>query len=111
MKNITTRGQLARDDSNFPVGWDYNHISAATGTTLVKGNPGVLHTVTFNNPVATSVVTIYDSTSTASPTTPIAEITVPASPMPVTLTYDAAMNTGIVVKVATAGSDITVNYI
>jgi len=55
------------------------------------------------------VVTIYDNTSAAG--TIIGTITVPASPMPVTLTYDIAFNTGLTIVTETAASDITVSFI
>lgn len=77
-------------------------------TTTVKSVPGVLHAITFNNPVATSVVTIYDNTTNAG--TKIGTITVPASPMPVTLLYDVNFGTGLTIVTATASSDITVSY-
>lgn len=108
MADITQRGQLARDDSNFPVGWKYANATA-TGATLVKITPGILHTVTFNKPTATSVVSMYDNTATTG--TLIGTITVPSSPQPVTLIYDVAFGTGLAVNIATAVSDITISYI
>lgn len=91
-------------------GYNFANITlAAPTTTVIKSGQGVLHTVTFNNPVATGTVTIYDNTSAAGST--IATITVPASPLPVTLTYDATFTTGLTFVTATAASDITVTYI
>lgn len=106
----TLRGQLKRDDSNTPVGWQYANITLAAPTdTVVKSNPGVLHAITFNNPVATSVVTLYDNTSATG--TVIATITVPADTEPKTLVYDVAFNTGLTITTATAASNITVSFI
>ena len=105
---MTQHGQLTRDDSNFPVGWTPKNITTQT-TTVVKSAPGVLHAITLNNPVATSVITIYDNTAASG--TIIGTITVPASPQPLTLRYDATFSTGLTVKTATASSDITVLYI
>lgn len=107
---MTERGQLIRDDSSAPVGWKYQAITlAAPTTTVVKTSPGILHAITFNKPVATGVVTVYDAASATG--TPVATITTPASPFPVTLVYNVAMNTGITITSATAAQDITVSYI
>lgn len=92
------------------VGYSYTNITlAAPTTTVVKTGAGILHTVTFNKPVATAVVTIYDNTAASG--TVIGTITVPASPMPVTLTYNVAFATGLTITTATAAQDITVTYI
>lgn len=91
-------------------GYNYVNITAAAPTTtVVKTGAGVLHTITFNKPVATAVITVYDNTSAATPA--IGTITVPASPQPVTLTYDVNFSTGLTITTATAASDITVSYI
>lgn len=91
-------------------GYSYRNITAAAPTTtVVSGTPGILHSITFNNPVATAVVTVYDNTAASG--TKIGTITVPASPMPVTLTYDVAFTVGLTITTATAASDITVSYI
>ncbi len=92
------------------VGYSFTNITAAAPTTTaVKTGAGILHKITFNKPVATCVVTVYDNTAASG--TVIATITVPASPMPVTLTYNAAFGTGLTITTATAASDITVTYI
>lgn len=91
-------------------GYNYVNITAAAPTaTVVKTGQGILHTITFNKPVATLVATIYDNTSATG--TIIGTITIPASPLPVTLTYDVTFNTGLTINTATAASDITVSYI
>lgn len=92
------------------VGYSFRNITlAAPTTTVVKTGEGILHTITFNKPVATGVVTVYDNTAASG--TVIGTITVPASPMPVTLTFDAAFSTGLTVVTATAAQDITVTFI
>ncbi len=92
------------------VGYSFLGITlAAPTTTVVKTGAGILHTITFNKPVATGVITVYDNTAASG--TVIATITIPASPMPVTLTYDAAFSTGLTITTATAANDITVTYI
>ena len=85
-----------------------NITAAAPTTTVVATGNGTLHTITFNKPVATGVVTIYNNTAASG--TVIATITVPASPMPVTLTYDCAFAIGLTIVTATAAQDITVTY-
>lgn len=91
-------------------GYNSRNITAAAPTdTVVKTGQGILHTLTFNKPTATAVVTIYDNTSATG--TILGTITVPANPMPVTLTYDIVFNTGLTITTATAASDITVSYI
>lgn len=77
-------------------------------TTTVKSSKGYLHTITLNNPVATETITIYDNTAGSG--TKIGTITVPASPVPVTLTYDVTFWTGLTIVTATAASDISVSY-
>jgi hypothetical protein len=92
------------------VGYSHSAIvAAAPTTTIIKTTAGILHTITFNKPVATGVVTVYDAASATG--TPVAIITTPASPMPVTLTYDLEMKVGITIVTATAAQDITVSYI
>ncbi len=107
---ITQRGALKRDDNNVPLAWNaLNIVLAAPTTTAVKTSPGVLHTITFNKPVATGVVTVYDNTAASG--TVIATITVPANPQPFTLTFDVAFNVALTITTATAAQDITVSYI
>lgn len=77
-------------------------------TTVLKSVPGVLHTICFNKPTATAVITIYDNGAASG--TKIGTITIPASPMPVCLTYDVNFGTGLTILTATADSDITVSY-
>lgn len=90
------------------VGYSFLGITGQA-TTLVKTGAGILHTITFNKPTATAVITVYDALSATS--TKIATITVPSSPMPVTLTYDASFSVGLTVVTGTADSDITVTFI
>ncbi len=100
---------MATNTGTIPGYSFLNIVLAAPTTTVVQTGSGILHTITFNKPVATGVVTIYDNTSAAG--TIIATITVPASPMPVTLTYDAAYSTGLTIVTATAAQDITVSFV
>lgn len=91
-------------------GYNYRNITAAAPTTtVVKTGAGILHSITFNTPTATAVITIYDNTSAAG--TKIGTITVPASPQAVTLMYDVVFGTGLTFTTATAACDITVAYV
>lgn len=92
------------------TGYSSTNITlAAPTTTLLRTGSGILHTITFNKPTATGVVTVYDNTAASG--TVLATITTPASPMPVTLTLDAVFNTGLTIVSATAAQDITVTYV
>ncbi len=90
------------------VGYTFRNITGQA-TTVLRTGSGILHTITLNKPTATAVVTVYDNTAGSG--TVVGAITIPASPMPVTLTYDAAFSTGLTVVTATADSDITVTFI
>lgn len=94
---------MAAVDSNN----NYTNITGDT-TTTVKSGPGTLHCITFNNPTATEVITIYDNTAASG--TKIGTITIPASPQLGTLFYDVAFATGLTIFTATAVSDITVSW-
>lgn len=85
-----------------------NITLAAPTTTVVATGNGVLHTITFNKPVATGVVTVYNNTAGSG--TVLATITMPASPQPVTLKYDVAFGVGLTIVTATAAQDITVSW-
>ncbi len=103
------RGNVYRDDSSGVVpAFDGMNITAI-GTTIVKDGPGFFKSITLNNPVATSVITIYDNTAASG--TILGTITIPSSPQPVTLSYDIATQKGLTIVVATAASDITVSYV
>jgi len=86
---------------------NYSHINS-NGTTTIKPAPGWLHALTLNNPVATSVITIYDSLSGSG--TVIGVITVPSGQGIVSLPYECSFNVGLTIVMATAASDITVSW-
>lgn len=85
----------------------YSNITGQATTTL-KAGPGSLHSITFNAPTATEVITIWDNITNSG--TKIGTITVPASPQPVTLLYDVSFGKGLTLTTATASSDITVSF-
>jgi hypothetical protein len=105
---MTQRGALHPDDNDVAVGWNFSNITTQT-TTVVKASPGVLHTITFNTPIATTTVVVYNNTAGSGAT--IASFTIAASPMPVTLTFDIAFSVGLTIVTGVANSDITVTYI
>lgn len=82
------------------------NITALTTGYQVQTGEGVLFTLTLNTPVATGVITLYDGTSTSG--TVLGTITVPTSPMPVSLTYNLFFNVGLFVVVATAAQNLTI---
>ena len=105
---VTDRGALKRDSNEHPVGWTYRNM-ASQATLTVKSGAGVLHAITFNKPVATSTLALYDNTAGSG--TLIGTITVPASPQPSTLLYDVAFSTGLTAIMGTADMDVTFSYI
>lgn len=100
---------MAQNTGVIP-GYNYAHITGTT-TSSLKSGTGVLHTITVNQPVASSVITIYDNTAGSG--TVIGVITLPDTLLSdsVTLTYDVTFTTGLTIVTATAGSDLTVSYV
>lgn len=78
-----------------------------TATTLVATGPGVLHSITFNKPVATGTVELDDALTN---TNPFAIITSAAGAQPLTLLYDVQFKTGLSITTGTAAQDITVSW-
>ena len=98
------------EDGNVVVekqGFGYFNITG-TNTYVLKTGSGKLHSITFNKPVATGVVLIYNNS--AGEGTLIGTITVPANPQPSTLLYDIDFESGLTIVVTTAAQDITVSY-
>lgn len=97
-----------KKDANGSIGiWNYTHITTST-TTLVKTGAGVLHSVTFNKPVATGTVEFDDAITNTTPV--IALVTSPTGAFPVTLVYDVEFTAGLSVTTATAAQDITIAW-
>lgn len=87
----------------------YKNIAAAA-TTVVKGRPGLLASITINTPVGGDTITVYDNTAASG--TKIATITVPSTVTAdnaVTLVFDVAFTTGLTV-VTSGNDDVTVAY-
>lgn len=86
----------------------YTNITGQ-GTTTVKPAAGVLRGINYNTPVATSVITIWDSLTASG--AKIGTYTVPAGPQPSSLSFGPNglnFNVGLTIQTATASSDITV---
>jgi hypothetical protein len=99
---------ILRKDPNGSTGtWVYANITTQT-TTLLKTGAGILHSITFNKPVATGTCEFDDALTHTSPV--IGTITTPASPMPVTLIYDVEFTTGLSITTGIASQDITVAF-
>ena len=96
-------------DANGKTGNIYNSVNiTGQSTTLVKTGAGLLHSITFNRPVATGTAKIADALTDTTPV--LGLITTPANPMPVTLIYDIRFTTGLTIVTGTANQDITVAY-
>lgn len=98
---------LRKDVDGAAPLWVYANITTQT-TTLLKTGPGVLHSITFNKPVATGTVEMDDAITNTTPK--IGTITTPASPIPVTLIYDVEFTVGLSITTGTASQDITVAF-
>ncbi len=88
----------------------FNQAGTTTGAS-VKGSAGFLHSLVINTPVVSTVITLYDGTSTGG--TKIATITLPATLLndgPITVLYDVAFSTGLFIVVATGASDVTMSF-
>ena len=102
---MTRRGQLVRDDSNFPAGYNYFFSPSAATSGNIALKPGILHTLNIGTPASGSIQ-LYDGVSGAT----IANITTSATMANVCLTYDVGFAVGLTM-VMTAGQNITVSYI
>ena len=89
----------------------YSNFTGTTAGALIKTGEGVLYGITFNKPVATGVITLYDGTSTGG--TVIGTITIPSSPLPFNWGPNNGgfyYQTGLYIVIATAAQDLTVSY-
>lgn len=101
---------LTNDVMKVEQRFSYANITTAT-TTTVKSGAGFLHAITFNTPVASSVITIYDNTAGSG--TKIGTITLPAVLLAqgaYTAPLNVSFTTGLTIVTATAASDLTVSY-
>lgn len=86
--------------------------TATQATTTLYAFAGILHTISITKPVSNSVITIYDSATTTTPTIAPLVITIPSSSAqsPFTLTIDGIFNNGLTIQQATATSTVNVTY-
>lgn len=97
--NLGTTVDIGRSGTNFN----------SAGTTTITSTAGILHTVTINTPVASDVITLYNSAGTSAAV--IAKITLPAALLnegPNTAIYDISFGSLTLAKTST--SDVTVAY-
>ena len=90
--------------------YTYKNVTAS-GSTVVDGASGLLHTVTINTKSgANGILVLYDNATVASGTK-IATIDVTGGPL--TLTYDVTLTAGLVASfTGTLGSmDLTISYL
>lgn len=109
--SITLFGSRKKDDNGYPTGWVYKNVAAAA-TTVVKGAPGMLHSISINTPIASDVITIYDNASAGSGTK-IGTITFPGTLVfqgPIPAVFDVVFLNGLTI-VSAGNSDFTVSYI
>lgn len=91
--------------------YNYTYIAAGQATTVIKATPGVLHTLTIHAAAtATNTTTVYDNASGAG--TIIALPAATTATVPITLTFDVAFGTGLVIITAVAnGAPMTVSWL
>ncbi len=81
------------------------NITSQTTTLVATGN-GVLHTIVFNKPAQSGTVAIYNGIDAGGVL--LGTITIPASPKPLTLTYDIVFAVGLTIVTGGADQDITI---
>jgi len=101
---------LANDVLKAELRYSYTHQAGTTAGVTVKSGAGFLHALTINQPVASSVITLYDNTAASG--TVISVVTLPATIVsgPATLTYNVSFVTGLELVIATGASDVTVSW-
>ena len=95
--------------SDFP--WPWSHV---TGTGLVHGAPGGLHTIVVNGLTTAGDVTVYDGVDDTGSVIAVLhlDVTTSISVQPITFTYDLEIATGIYLAYAQGTvADLTVTYI
>lgn len=102
---IKTRGQLARDDSNFPVGFNYVYFSNATSAN-VKAAPGFLHGIVTSSSMGN--VVLYDNAAATASTT-IANLTITGTLTQLT-DLNITLTNGLYATMSTLGN-ITFIYV
>ena len=105
---IIQRGQLIRDDSNYPVGWRYSHITDTT-TTVIKEGPAIIHSVIIGSPTQNAVITIYDGVDDSGEV--VAVMTTAANILPRSVLINISLEVGLTVVTTTASQDITITYV
>lgn len=87
----------------------WRNVSGALSATVLKYGAGTLHTVNSNK--AGTLITLYDSVNTGTPTNPICSIdTNKTTGNTGTYTYDLDFSNGLLIVVTGSGSDCTIVY-
>ena len=89
-----------------------DYTLATLATTTLAAFPGILHTIVVTTPVASSVITVYDSASSTTASTTVAKITIPSTPItaPFSLSFDNSFYNGLTVVQSGATSTLTAEY-
>ena len=100
--DIKRRGNLVRDDSNAPAGYNYYFYPSTATSANVALKPGILHNIVLGGPTS-GTLTVLDGTAT------IANITLPATVQTVEL--DVTFTTSLIITTTGTPGNITVSYI
>lgn len=87
---------------------EFINFTATTTGSLIKSGEGRLYAVVINTPTAAGTITLYDGLTTGGKV--MATITVPTSPVPVTLNYNLFFATGLFVVIASQAEDVTIVF-
>ena len=99
---------MKESEVNFIIVDLFCGAGGTTTGTLVKTGGGALHRDIINSPTAAGTITLYDGTSTSGSV--IGVITVPSSPVPVSIEYGLYFNTGLFAVVASQTEDVAFVY-
>jgi len=104
---------LLAPSSNQTSYFNYSYIDTNNSTTSLKTTSGILYALTIDTPATSSVLTLYDSTSTSAAGTVIAKVTLPATLLqqgPYTAIFDVYFKNGLVIQQTGNTSTLTVSF-
>lgn len=102
---------LALDLQKVEQRYSYFNQAGTTAGQPVKSGAGFLHALVINTPVASAVITVYDSTSASG--TKICTITLPATLLssgPISVRYDVAFSNGLEIVISGGAADVTLSF-
>lgn len=89
----------------------YEYSQEATqATTTLFAFSGVLHTLSITKPVTNSIISVYDSATSTSPTVLIAQVTISPTSTPFSLFFDTRVINGLTIAQSGATSTLTASY-